>query len=96
MLFKKLLSVYSTNWLYILFILLVLFKDKVGKYNFYVYLLVFGTNPACICCTSSFYNNILPLALNLGLRIEKCLFFTKGDETNMTMVILSLYLIYLI
>ena len=78
MLFKKLPSVYSPNWLYtILFILLVLFKDKVGKYNFYVYLLVFGTNPACICCNSSVYNNILPLALNLGLRTEKCLFLTK-------------------
>lgn len=77
MLFKKLLSVYSPNWLYILFILLVLFKDKVGKSNFYVYLLVFGTNQACIYCISSVYNNILPLALNLGLRTEKCLFLTK-------------------
>lgn len=77
MLFKKLLSVYSPNWLYILFILLVLFKDKVGTSNFYVYLLVFDTNQACICCNSSVYNNILPLALNLGLRTEKCLFLTK-------------------
>lgn len=77
MLFKKLLSVYSPNWLYILLILLVVFKDIVGKYNFYVYLLVFGTNLACICFNSSVYDNILPLALNLGLRTEKCLFLTK-------------------